>query len=55
MTRDEARAYLSAALGRSETAEWLLDYLEDAWTSLDALTEHFGSEQARALLLAIFA
>lgn len=52
MTREEARAHISAALGQSEMTEFLLDYLEDCWETLDLLTETFGSEQACALLLA---
>ena len=52
MTRDEARAWIAATLGPGETTAFLLDYLEDAWESMDELTECFGREQARALLLA---
>jgi hypothetical protein len=52
MTRGDAREQVYALLGPGESTEHLLDFLEDAWQTVDWLTEAFGSEQADALLLA---
>jgi hypothetical protein len=51
-TREEVKAQLRLWLGENAGTEQLLDWLEDAWETLDTLRSTFGQDEALRLLTA---
>ncbi len=43
---------LREELGTSEETEFLVDWVEDMWATIDTLVSHFGEEDARKIILA---
>lgn len=52
VTRKDVCNALRYELSESAETEFLLDWLQDAWKTLDILVARFGSEAAQSLLLA---
>jgi hypothetical protein len=53
-TRYSVAEQLKRELGDTEETAILLDYLEDAWETLDLFKEKVGAEQALAIILCGF-
>ena len=43
---------LREELGKSEETEFLVDWVEDMWATIDTLIQRFGEEDARKIILA---
>jgi hypothetical protein len=50
-TRYDIEKVLWHELGNTEKTAHLLDYLKEAWETLDLLTERFGIEDARKMII----
>lgn len=50
--RHAVATVLREELGKSEETEFLVDWVEDMWATIDTLTQRFGEEDARKIMLA---
>jgi hypothetical protein len=53
-TRQDILHVMLHQLGDSEETQYLLDYIEDLWNTIDLLTRHFGPETTRKIIDAPF-